>query len=140
MKNYNAYLKKIIKNDPILKKDMEFESWLFELALNIVRIRKDKKYSQEKFAKKLGMSQSAVARIESGQNMKCSTIWKISDVLGVNLEIFGADKKIEEQKFESFCTSPNKTKETIGITAERVKYIIKNNTPFINFNFNAYAT
>ncbi len=129
-----------MKKDPTLREGLEFESWLFELSLNIAKLRKEKGYSQEEFAEKLGMSQSAIARIESGQNMKCSTVWKISDVLEVELEIFGANKEVEKQKVEFFCTSFTNKKEIVGATAKEseLKYNT-DNIPFTNFNLNTHA-
>ncbi len=140
MKNYNAYLKKSLKEDPAMKKDMDFESWLLELSINISELRKERGYSQEDFAEKLGISQSSVARIESGQNMRCSTIWKISDALEVELEIFGADKTMEEQKIYYFCSKENNIKEVVGTTTEKkiMEYDTKN-TSFTTNLFN-YAT
>ena len=38
----------------------------------------------------------------SGQNMKCSTLWLISDVLETDLVVFGASKVEEEEKISQF--------------------------------------
>lgn len=52
----------------------------------IAQIRKDRGLSQSEFAKKLGTSQSAVNRIEHGQqNLSLDTIARISDVLNKQL-------------------------------------------------------
>lgn len=99
---HSTYLKEVIQKDPSLEQELKFESWIQELSLNIMRLRKEKGYSQKKFADMLETSQSAVARIEAGQDMRCSTIWKISNVFEVKLEIFGADKDMENEKAESF--------------------------------------
>lgn len=108
MKNYNTYIKNAIKKNPSLKQGLELESWLLELSLNVAELRKNKGYSQKEFAKKLGIAQSAVARIESGQNMKCSTLWKISEALDENLTIFGADRVSEKQKVNDVASGMSK--------------------------------
>ncbi|PIZ74492.1 hypothetical protein COY07_00565 [Candidatus Peregrinibacteria bacterium CG_4_10_14_0_2_um_filter_43_11] len=117
MKNFNRYVKKAFQKEPELKEEMEFELWLSEVGLNISRLRQDKGYTQKTFAEKLGMSQSAVARIESGQNMQCSTIWLISDALEIDLEIFGVDKETEKQEFAYFYNY--KTGGVVGATSEK---------------------
>lgn len=133
MKSYHQYIKKVTKKDPSLKSAMEFESWLFQLAINITKLRKEKGYSQEEFAEKLGMTQSAVARIESGQNMTCSTLWKISDVLDEPLEIFSASTRLEKAFINFYCNFPE-DREYVGVTAHQkdIKYMMLSSASTLN--------
>src|SRR4051812_7990655 len=56
------------------------------LGTRIRQMREDKGLTQGAFAKKLKTSQSAVARIEKGeQNLTAKEIFKISSLLGVSL-------------------------------------------------------
>ena len=136
MKSFNKYLQKVIEKDPSIKSGVEFESWLFELGFNIAKLRKEKNYSQEEFAKKLGMKQSTIARIESGQNMRCSTLWEISEELGEELKIFNASKFAEQNKLTEFCEYSVKCSEAYDATCndEIELKTAHTNTPFpLNF-------
>lgn len=139
MKSYNDYLRKTIKKDPTLKDAMEFESWLFELSLNIANLRKAKGYSQTEFAKLLDMSQSAVARIESGQNMKCSTLWEISKILETDLVIFNTSIAIEQQKFEDFYLEPSKIKQFTGSTENKEEITYNVEATHLKPNYTLYG-
>ncbi|MBI5412483.1 helix-turn-helix transcriptional regulator [Candidatus Peregrinibacteria bacterium] len=140
MKKFNRYIAKEIQKDPDLKQEMEFALWISLVGLNIARLRKERGYTQKKFAQKLGISQSAVARIESGQNMQCSTVWTISDVLETGLAIFGADKETEKRKFAYFYT--NVKEKIVGATSETkaIKYSTAAKALLLPSNFNVYAT
>lgn len=105
MKSFNTYLKKVSQSNPARESEMKFSSWLLELGLNIARLREAKGWSQTDFAKRLNIPQSSVARIESGQNMRFSTIWKVSEVLEVELTIFDTSSILENEKFETFCNA-----------------------------------
>ena len=72
-------------NNP--EKKEEFRKWLVELGNEISNLRWAQQLTQHDFAKKLGISQSVVARIEKGQNMRCSTIWEIGKALHLPPEI-----------------------------------------------------
>src|SRR5436190_22582075 len=77
----------------------------------IHQIRQERGLTQAAFAKKLGTSQSAVNRIEHGnQNLSLETLGRISDVLdkqiislggGVNLRIEGGHKLRGEVELKS---------------------------------------
>ena len=66
--------------------------------------RREIGFSQKEFADKLGMSQSTVARLETGQNMTCQTLWKVSDALHEDVSIFGVSKYTEKDELEEFLT------------------------------------
>jgi ribosome-binding protein aMBF1 (putative translation factor) len=75
-------------------KDKEFKSLFdeygrqLEIAYQILQLRKKKKMSQAQLAKKIGTTQSNVARIEGGQqNFTVSLLDKIANALDMNLSI-----------------------------------------------------
>ena len=140
MKQFNTYLKKAIKKDPYLKSGIEFQSWLLQISINISKFRKSQGYTQKKFAEALDITQSAVARIESGQNMKCSTLWKISDVLNLNLEIFEVNKKFKQNEFTCFLNTPKITKNTTDTTSDPSKIEFLGHYSKPNPNQIIYAT
>lgn len=67
----------------------ENEAWLdrsFEIALKILDVLEEKKWTQKKFAKKLGVAPQQVSKIIKGkQNLTLSTISKIEEVLEIKL-------------------------------------------------------
>jgi len=59
-----------------------------EIAYSILQLRKKKKMSQLTLAKKIGTTQSNIARLENGQqNFTVTFLGKVADALGANLEV-----------------------------------------------------
>lgn len=66
----------------------DFYSRQLEAAYSLLQMRKKKKMSQALLAKKLGTTQSNVARMESGnQNFSLATLGKIAHVFGKELQV-----------------------------------------------------
>ncbi len=65
----------------------EFNLFIKELGDIIAKYRKESGFTQREFAQRIQVHQSVVAKIESGQNMTCSTLWKISQALNLPLTI-----------------------------------------------------
>jgi DNA-binding XRE family transcriptional regulator len=92
-------MKKMLINDfdKLLEKDLKepgakklFDQYgvEFEIAYNLLQLRKQKKMSQKTLAKKIGTTQSNIARIEAAnQNLSLRTLFKISHALGKKIEI-----------------------------------------------------
>src|SRR3989338_6782517 len=87
----------IYKNPPKVKVDgvelIDFgaiikEEMKLDTAIAINELRRRKKISQAQLAAKVGMKQSAIGRIESGeQNLTLETLFKIAHALGKELEV-----------------------------------------------------
>ena len=78
---YEADLKRDLKN-PKFRKAYEAEKRKLELALQLIRLRKKQRLSQRALAKKVGTSQSAIARLEAGNaNVTIDTLSRIAAVL-----------------------------------------------------------
>ncbi|MHA2039852.1 MAG: helix-turn-helix domain-containing protein [Promethearchaeota archaeon] len=63
---------------------------------NLVKIRKQKRWSQEKMAVESGISYNTIIKIERGgiENPKIETVIKLADALDVSLdELVGRSKK-----------------------------------------------
>ncbi len=70
---------------------MKIEDTLKSIGQMIVRLREDRRMTQEDLAKKIGTTQSVIARIEKGeQNLSTETLAKISEAL--NHEIVSLSK------------------------------------------------
>lgn len=65
--------------DPEFRRGVQEEYRKLELSLEVMRLRKAVKLTQAQLAKKLKTNQSAIARIESGQeNITIETLSKIA--------------------------------------------------------------
>ena len=86
-KSFDEELKRDLK-DPKFRAAFEKAGARFEAAYAILEMRHEGKLSQKALAKKLKISQAAVARMESGtQNLTLKTLFKIGHVFGKKLEI-----------------------------------------------------
>ncbi|MEK6589139.1 MAG: helix-turn-helix transcriptional regulator [Nitrospinota bacterium] len=85
---YEDHVKELLKNKAVKK---EYEKLLpeYELVKSIIEQRLKKKMTQEQVAKKTGMPQSTIARIEGLTHglPKLSTLKKIADALDSRLVI-----------------------------------------------------
>ena len=85
--NFSKIIEEEMK-DPEFRKGVELEMKKLEMSLAIINLRKKKKISQAKLAKKIGMKQSAVGRIEAGkQNLTIETLQKIAFALNKKLVV-----------------------------------------------------
>ena len=80
--NYNDLLKKELKNKQF-KKEYDALEEEFYLAKEIINLRKNNNLTQKELAVKVGTSQPAIARIESGnyKNISLSFLRKVAKAL-----------------------------------------------------------
>ncbi|EMJ57251.1 DNA-binding helix-turn-helix protein [Leptospira interrogans serovar Valbuzzi str. Duyster] len=81
-KSFNSLLNKELKNKDF-KKEYEVLSNEFTLAKEIIKLRKKRNLTQKDLAEKIGTSQPAIARIESGnyKNLSLSLINRLAKAL-----------------------------------------------------------
>ena len=85
--NYELYRDKILK-DPKARKLYDEYGKQLEIAYKILQLRKKQGMSQNELAKKVGTTQSNVARIEAGQqNFTMATLQKIAKVFKHDLQV-----------------------------------------------------
>jgi len=85
--DFHEYLKEELK-DPEFKKWYTYFGKQLDIALTVNRLRKQKGLSQAQLAKKIGTTQSNVARMEAGnQNFTTDTLQKIAQALNKELKI-----------------------------------------------------
>ncbi len=93
-KNYEQHVRELLKNKGVRD---EYEKLLpeYELARSIIEQRLRKKMTQEQVAKKTGMPQSTISRIEGLTHglPKLSTIKKIAKALDAKVVIRLESKK-----------------------------------------------
>ena len=75
--------------DPEVKREYELLETEFVLAKEVLELRKQKNLTQKQLAQKMGTSQPAVARIESGnyRNVSLAFIRRLAKALGAEPEI-----------------------------------------------------
>lgn len=85
--NYEQDLKNRLKNS-VFRKGFEEEYAKVKFAYQMMQLRKKQRISQAQLAKKLGTTQSVVARMEAGkQNFTLDTLQKIASVFRRQLKI-----------------------------------------------------
>jgi len=85
--DFGQYLKKELKNSRFKKMFDEYGEQL-EVAYQILQLRKKQKVSQCQLAKKIGTTQSNVARMEAGkQNLSTDMLVRVASALGKKLEV-----------------------------------------------------
>lgn len=87
MKDFEAFKKEQLK-DPEFKKIYDDLRPQYELAAQIIEARLKKGLSQSQLAKKMGTSQSAVARLESGEyNPSVNLLGRVAHATGTRLKV-----------------------------------------------------
>jgi predicted transcriptional regulator len=86
--DYQDYKKVALQNEK-LKKEYDALKEEFLLATEIIQLREEKKWTQKELAKKIGTSQPAIARLESGnyKNVSLAFIRKLAAALDAVPEI-----------------------------------------------------
>jgi DNA-binding XRE family transcriptional regulator len=80
---FDSLLKDELKNKSF-KKEFDLLDEEFALAKEIINLRKKNKITQKELAKRIGTSQPAIARIESGNyhNVSLAFLRKLANALG----------------------------------------------------------
>ncbi len=87
LNDFERDLQRELKN-PESKRLFDGYGKQLELAYQILQLRKKKKISQSQLAKKIGTTQSNVARMEAGkQNFSTNTLIRVAAALGKDLEV-----------------------------------------------------
>ena len=88
VRRFQDYLK-IQRKDPAFRKAYEEESVCAELAIQIARLRTQKRLTQRTLARRLHTSQQMVSRLESPKNGSLSlrTLVKLAHALGKEVKV-----------------------------------------------------
>ena len=87
MTNYNHYLTRQLKNSKF-KKAFDDETLRLKIAYRILELRHARKLTQKELAKKIGTTQSVVARIEQGyENITVDRLDAIAHILGTHVRV-----------------------------------------------------
>lgn len=86
MRSFDAFKKKMLKN-PAVKKEYDALEEEFALIGELLKARTRAKLTQAQVAKRMGTSQSAVARLESGRAPSMASLRKYAKATGSKIEI-----------------------------------------------------
>lgn len=79
-------LKKEVAADPLLKRQYEVETEIYDIAKILKKIRKEKKLTQKDIAQKTGLTQQMISKIESyNGNPSIESFVKYCNGIGINL-------------------------------------------------------
>ncbi len=88
-KKFNIDLEAELKKSPEFKLRFDVETAKISLAHKLAEIREKANLSQAALARKMGVSQQLVSRIESGSdNLTLETLIKFLDLFGVSMKIY----------------------------------------------------
>ena len=90
MKDWKTLEQELLQN-PAVKAEVERLEPEYQLARQLIKARLDKKLTQSELAKKAGVKQAYIARLESGTaNPTVDSLNKVADALGKRLKLVGA--------------------------------------------------
>lgn len=112
MKQVNKHLEEKLK-DPYFKELYELEEQKLEIVKRIVDYRIKNDLTQGQLAKRVGVSQQHISKIENGEFSNITTLEKVLLFIGfkVRLEVIPLQKRIKEQilKMRSIKMHPQMT-------------------------------
>ena len=82
---------------PELKREYDALEKKFALATQIIELRKRRHLTQRQLAERIGTSQPAIARLESGsyRNLSLSFLRRVAEALGAIAEVHLRDRETE---------------------------------------------
>jgi DNA-binding XRE family transcriptional regulator len=86
MRSFDAFKRKMLKN-PAVKKEYDALEEEFALSGELIGARAKAKLTQAQVARRMGTSQSAVARLESGRAPSLTSLRKYARAVGRKVEI-----------------------------------------------------
>ena len=105
--NFDQYVEKKLKNQPVLRKELEKADRVWDIALQIKELRQKRGFTQNQLAKVSGISQPNIARIENAdyQRYSLSTLEKITTGLKATVDVVVAPNEKLEQHQKHFSRS-----------------------------------
>jgi transcriptional regulator with XRE-family HTH domain len=88
--------------DEATKEKFELDDILYDISMKIFEFRIKNNLTQKQLAEKLGITQSMVSKLESGQyNPTVEQLWKISKKLGWNFKIIFGEEDDKPQIWDT---------------------------------------
>lgn len=92
MKSFRNHLKESLKDEKFAKEYAAQRDFL-QISLFVARLRNKKKMNQAELAKKAGVTQQQLSKIENGLNCNVTTLMKVINALDSQLKISEAKKQ-----------------------------------------------
>lgn len=99
--------------DESTKEKFELDDILYDISMKIYEFRLKNDLTQKQLAEKLGIKQSMVSKLESGQyNPSIEQLWKISKKLGWNFKIIFGEENGKAKIWDTVDLEENLNDET----------------------------
>ncbi|WHE06014.1 helix-turn-helix transcriptional regulator [Thermoanaerobacterium thermosaccharolyticum] len=99
--------------DESTKEIFELDDILYDISMKIYEFRLKNDLTQKQLAEKLGIKQSMVSKLESGQyNPSIEQLWKISKKLGWNFKIIFGEENGKAKIWDTVDFEENLNDET----------------------------
>ncbi|MCP2239499.1 helix-turn-helix domain-containing protein [Thermoanaerobacterium thermosaccharolyticum] len=99
--------------DESTKEMFELDDILYDISMKIYEFRLKNDLTQKQLAEKLGIKQSMVSKLESGQyNPSIEQLWKISKKLGWNFKIIFGEENGKAKIWDTVDLEENLNDET----------------------------
>jgi HTH-type transcriptional regulator/antitoxin HipB len=93
MSEIQRYIDEQLRNDPEFKQAWEESEAAFQLAQQVIRLRKENGWTQQQLAERLGTTQSVISRIENMENVSVEYLGRIARTFGRRLKIEMVDEE-----------------------------------------------
>jgi len=99
--------------DESTKAKFELDDILYDISMKIFEFRVKSNWTQKQLAEKLGITQSMVSKLESGQyNPTVEQLWRISKKLGWNFKIIFGEEEDKPQIWDTVNIDESQNDET----------------------------
>jgi transcriptional regulator with XRE-family HTH domain len=99
--------------DESIKAKFELDDILYDISMKIFEFRVKNNWTQKQLAEKLGITQSMVSKLESGQyNPTVEQLWRISKKLGWNFKIIFGEEEDKPQIWDTVNIDESQNDET----------------------------
>jgi len=86
LKSFDSHLKEMMQ-DPEFAKGYEEEKHRLRMALLLADFRQQYGLSQTELAKRSGITQQQLSKLEQGENCNINTLFKVCNSLGLEIEL-----------------------------------------------------
>jgi DNA-binding phage protein len=86
LETFDDHLKEMMKSEEFVKGFPE-EKRRLQLAVKLARIRQEQGLSQSKLAKKAGVTQQQLSKLEQAENCNINTFIKVCNSLGLEISL-----------------------------------------------------
>ncbi len=86
MRSFEDNLTERLK-DPEFRKLYEEQRELLDISLKVTEARRKQKLTQAELAKRAGITQQQLSRIENGRNFNIATLLRLLDVLDLEIDL-----------------------------------------------------